>query len=165
MEPRKYDKYNEKYLKLLDEMSVLNEADDENEESQEENKRVTPEQIRVDSLKLALKVIKMFDKVTAEDLLSVSSKISEYLINHQAGNEYDPTDLQLDDNAESNEDETAEDETQDNVEFDDEEFTIDDEPEDTEAPAENNDEDDSEESSEDEETNEGEGILPDDFII
>ena len=53
-------------------------------------KEVSPEQLRIDSLRLALKVIKLFDAVTAQDLLSVSSKISDFLINHKVGDDYDP---------------------------------------------------------------------------
>lgn len=168
MEPRKIFN-NVKESELFDNDDFLLEADNENEDEQE--KRVTPEQIRIDSLKLALKIIKMFDKVTAEDLLSVSSKVSSYLINHQAGDEFNPADFDLDDNN-SDDSEETEDVESDDFNLDDvDDFTIeDDEPtepqkeESEESETESEDTEDDEPEDE-EETNEGDGLLPDEFVI
>ena len=69
-------------------------------------KEVSPEQLRIDSLRLALKVIKLFDAVTAQDLLSVSSKISDFLINHKVGDDYDPNMLGSGNDADESEEES-----------------------------------------------------------
>ena len=161
MEPKKY--YNLKETELFDSDNFLTEGEDDEEEnssSQEQSRRVTPEQIRIDSLKLALKIIKMFDKVTAEDLLNVSSQVSSYLINHQAGSEYEPDDIKLSaDNDESAENEEGDaDESnidEDNINLDDmEDFNIEDDEEENAQPSEDN-----------EETNEFSNSLPDEFTI
>ena len=116
-------------------------------------KEVSPEQLRIDSLRLALKVIKLFDAVTAQDLLSVSSKISDFLINHKVGDDYDPNmlgsgnDADADESEEESEEEYPNDseeptENEENFEIpedeDDEDLNIDDlDDEDEEGEAEN----------------------------
>ena len=114
-------------------------------------KEVSPEQLRIDSLRLALKVIKLFDAVTAQDLLSVSSKISDFLINHKVGDDYNPNMLGGENDADESEEESEEEypndseeptEEEENFEIpegeDDEDLNIDDlDDEDEEGEAEN----------------------------
>ena len=125
-------------------------------------KEVSPEQLRIDSLRLALKVIKLFDAVTAQDLLSVSSKISDFLINHKVGDDYDPNMLGGGDDADESEEE-SEDYPNDSEEPTEEEENF-------EIPEDEDDEDLNIEDLDDEEEegeaeNEGSTEVPNEFFI
>ena len=125
-------------------------------------KEVSPEQLRIDSLRLALKVIKLFDAVTAQDLLSVSSKISDFLINHKVGEDYDPNMLSGENDSDDSEEESE------NYPDDSEEPT--EEEENFEIPEGEDDEDLNIEDLDDDETegeaeNEASSEVPNEFFI
>ena len=157
MTPKKFNKeYNRKHFdfeieSLLEDESGGMQQDQSSSDSSStltDPKEVSPEQLRIDSLRLALKVIKLFDAVTAQDLLSVSSKISDFLINHKVGDDYDPNMLGGGNDADESESEDypndSEEPTEEEENFeipedeDDEDLNIDDlDDEDEEGEAEN----------------------------
>ena len=159
MTPKKFNKeYNRKHFDFEIESLLEDESGGMQQEQTSSDigstltdpKEVSPEQLRIDSLRLALKVIKLFDAVTAQDLLSVSSKISDFLINHKVGDDYDPNMLGSGNDADESEEESEDypndseepTEEEDNFEIpedeDDEDLNIDDlDDEDEEGEAEN----------------------------
>lgn len=151
---------------IFDDFKFLNEDEDTeaaNDPTEEKVDKVTDEQLRVDSLKTAVKLARLMNKVTPEDMLEISTKISAYLKNHQVGTEFVPEetpevplenddDTSDDDDVEDVDDNTSE-EASENVEPDVEEFIIDD---DDEEPS---DEDESEEA------NESGSDIPEEFIL
>ena len=126
-------------------------------------KEVSPEQLRIDSLRLALKVIKLFDAVTAQDLLSVSSKISDFLINHKVGDDYDPNMLGSGNDADESEEESEEEYPNDSEEPTEEEenFEIPEDEDDEDLNIEDLDDDDEEGEAE----NEASSEVPNEFFI
>ena len=137
---------------LFDEFKFLGESeedeqDDRAEEPESHVDKVTDEQLRIDALKIAVKLSRLMNKVTAEDMLEISTKVASYLKNHQVGTEYVPDEesMPMEDESENPEDNEVADETDvesddngdeiEDVEMDDtpEEFTIDDEDEEESA--------------------------------
>ena len=174
MTPKKFNKeYNRKHFdfeveSLLEDESGGMQQDQPSSDSSStltDPKEVSPEQLRIDSLRLALKVIKLFDAVTAQDLLSVSSKISDFLINHKVGDDYDPNMLGSGNEADADE---SEEESEEEYPNDSEEPT--EEEENFEIPEDEDDEDLNIEDLDDEDEegeaeNEASSEVPNEFFI
>lgn len=82
-----------KLHKLVKEEILFEDEDDEETESESDSEsvdKVTDEQLRIDSLKFSIKIGKLFNKVTPEDMLEISMKVASYLKDHQVGTDYDP---------------------------------------------------------------------------
>ena len=161
-------KVNEDIYKDIRFLTEDEDADPDNEEATEDakkNEKVTDEQLRVDSLKIAVKLSRLMNKVTAEDILEISTKVAAYLKDHQVGAEYVPAEdpdapAEGDENVEEVEDEETEevvddengDETEEDTTEETEEFTVPDE------DVEDNDEEESEGADEEE------FVIPDEFL-
>ena len=155
--------------KLFDEYKFLNEAeedDDDDEPIEDESKKdkVTDEQLRIDSLKIAVKLSRLMNKVTAEDLLEISTKVSSYLKSHQVGTEYVPEDdgtTPLENKDEKNSEDNLENSDVPGEDIDaNNEFTLDDVSLDGDEDVENDSDED-----ESEEANEAGSDIPQEFIL
>ena len=169
MTPKKFNKeYNRKHFdfeveSLLEDESGGMQQDQPSSDSSStltDPKEVSPEQLRIDSLRLALKVIKLFDAVTAQDLLSVSSKISDFLINHKVGDDYDPNMLGGGNDADESESEDYPNDSEEPTE-EEENFEIPEDEDDEDLNIEDLDDEDEEGEAE----NEASSEVPNEFFI
>ena len=144
--------------KKLDEMkaldpSLINEADN-GTGTDDSQKGMSEQELRVESCKMAAKIAKLFDEVSPSDMLEIADTCYKYIKYQQTGAEYDPT-FGLDD-AEKSDDENDEDENEDQTDNKDEEsedFDID-------LSDVEKDEDDEEKEA----SNEGGDEIPSDFL-
>lgn len=135
-------------IKKLTEDIILEDDDDEEESdaSADNVDKVTDEQLRIDALKLSIKISKLMNKVTPEDMLEISSKVASYLKDHKVGTDFVPDQAGDEPTKEEQPEETEEVEVEETPD----EFEIDLE----EEPA-----------PESENTNEDNFVIPDEFIL
>ena len=64
---------------------ILNEDDDVNESA--ENKKMTEEELKIESLKIATNIAKLMSDVTTDDIITIADKVSGFIRDHQIGSE------------------------------------------------------------------------------
>ena len=125
----KYNNY-----RKLDEMKALdpaliNEADN-GTGTDDSQKGMSEQDLRVESCKMAAKIAKLFDEVSPSDMLEIADTCYKYIKYQQTGAEYDPT-FGLDDaeksgsTDEDEDDNSTPDKEQNDEEDDSEDFDID----------------------------------------
>ena len=65
---------------------ILNEDDDDVNESAED-KKMTEEELKIESLKIATNIAKLMSDVTTDDIITIADKVSGFIRNHQIGSE------------------------------------------------------------------------------
>ena len=136
---------------------LVNEADDSNNSTGSKTASESPideQQLKIESLKIATKISKLFDNVQPSDLLEMSDKVYNFIQHQNNSGEYDDS-YGLD----NTEDDNAEEETSD----DSEDFEFNDEDEET-SKDEGEKENDEEENKDTEETSEDSDINPEDIF-
>lgn len=100
---------NEAQRTLKEEDEVLTEdelfEDDDDTESsaeQETEKKMTEEELKIESLKIATNIGKLMSDVTPSDIIEISSAVADFIRNHEIGSESKDNDSE---DLESNEDE------------------------------------------------------------
>ena len=77
-----------KYLFESEELeeTILNE-DELNEDERTNDTTMTDEDLKVESLKIATNIAKLMSDVTTDDIISIAGKVSDFIRNHNIGEE------------------------------------------------------------------------------
>lgn len=129
----------------------MNEADNDSNDAPKAENPMDEQQLRIESLKIATKISKLFDNVQPSDLIEMSDKVYNFIQHQNNSGEYD--DSYGLENQDEDTEETPEEETQD-FEFNDEE----------EPEEENKEEKEESEEEKPEETSEESDINPEDIF-
>jgi len=72
-------------LQLLNESSYL--FEDELFEDTDNKEEMSDEELKVESLKIATNIAKLMSDVTPDDIISIASKVSDFIKNHEIASE------------------------------------------------------------------------------